>query len=379
MTMVQPPFPLVVIEGSPRERGVAYGRRCRDRIQATIDVYRRIFRSEGKLTWSRALDAAAGYADPIARYDADIMAEISGLAQGAAVPEKAILAINARSELLFQLTAGTAPPKPCCTALAAVAQPDSGRSMLMAQNWDWYQATMDQCVLLLIRQPPRPTILQLVEAGLIAKMGMNSAGLGLCTNALLTDGWRVGVPYHAILRGILNARHMADAIGAITRARRASAGNYLIGHGDGFAVDIEASPDHLNLLYPQQGLLTHANPFQRPNPANADLLPGLWPDTVVRDARAAQLCSGHRPGDDLTWIKRILSDHFDYPSGICTHPSDTADPDAQWQTNASLIMDLGRRMMFLTHGPPCRNDYRPVDAGAIFDQDSSSPIQGALP
>jgi isopenicillin-N N-acyltransferase-like protein len=379
MTTPPLPFPLIVLEGSPTERGIAYGRGCRDRVQATIDVYRRIFKTEGKLTWSRALDAAAGYAEPIERYDADIRAEIAGIAQGAAVPEKAILAINARSELLFQLTAGTAAPKPCCTALAALAPPDSDGAVLMAQNWDWYRATMDQCVLLLIRQPPRPTILQLVEAGLIAKMGLNSAGIGLCTNALLTDGWRVGVPYHAILRGILNARHMGDAIGAVTRARRASAGNYLIGHGDGFAVDIEASPDHLNLLYPQQGLLTHANHFQRSNPANADLMAGLWPDTVVRDVRAAQLCRAQRRGDDPTWIKRVLSDHFDHPSGICTHPGDAADPDAQWQTNASMIMDLGRRMMFLTHGPPCRNDYRPVDAGAMFDRDSSSPVEGELP
>ena len=372
MTTGHLPYPLIIMEGPPRERGITYGTACRNRIRATVDFYRYIFQAEGGLDWPRALDTAAGFTGPIESYDPDIMEEIRGIAQGAKVALNEILAINTRSELLFLLTSGAAPPKPCCTSIATVPQPAAGGAMLIAQNWDWYRKTMDQCVLLLIRQPPRPTIFQLVEAGLIAKMGMNSAGIGLCTNALLTNGWRVGVPYHAILRGILNARRAVDAIGAVTRPQRASAGNYLIGHGSGFAVDIEASPDHLNILYPQKGLLTHANHFQAPTRTNADLAPGLWPDTIVRDARARQLCAERRQGDDMTWMQQALTDHFDHPTSICTHPGGLVDPDAEWQTNASMIMALATRMMYLTQGPPCENNYHRIDVGALFDQEAAS-------
>jgi isopenicillin-N N-acyltransferase-like protein len=376
MTSGDLPFPLIVMEGPPRQRGITYGTSCRNRIRATIDFYRYIFKAEGGLDWPRALDAAAGFAKPIASYDPDIMEEIRGIAQGAKVALNEILAINTRSELLFLLTSGAAPPRPCCTSIATVPQPDAGGSMLVAQNWDWYRKTMDNCILLLIRQPPRPTIFQLVEAGLIAKIGMNSAGIGLCTNALLTDGWRIGVPYHAVLRGILNARRAVDAIGAVTQSQRASAGNYLIGHGDGFAVDVEASPGHLNILYPEKGLLTHTNHFLAPNPANADLMPARWPDTIVRGARAGQFCAERDQGDDMMWIKRTLKDHFDHPTSICTHPCGLVDPDAEWQTNASMIMALDRRMMFLTQGPPCENDYHRIDVGALFARKAGSSPAG---
>ena len=48
----------------------------------------------------------------------------------------------------------------------------------------------------------------MVEAGLLAKTGMNSSGLGLVTNALVTDDdtGDARLPYHVALRAILDAR-----------------------------------------------------------------------------------------------------------------------------------------------------------------------------
>jgi hypothetical protein len=107
----------------PRERGITYGTTCRERIRATINFYRFIFQAEGGLDWPRALNTAAGFAEPIELYDPDIMEEIRGIAQGAKVPLNEILAINTRSELLFLITSGAGSPKPCCTSLAAVPPP----------------------------------------------------------------------------------------------------------------------------------------------------------------------------------------------------------------------------------------------------------------
>ena len=360
------PFPLIVIEGTARERGLSYGSACRDRIRGTIDFYRYIFQTEGGLAWPRALETADEFAAPIGDYDDDMLEEIRGIAEGAVVPLAEILAINARSELLFLLSTGGASPAGSCTCLATIPAPSEDRPVLLAQNWDWYRKTADNCVLLLIRQPPRPTILQVVEAGLVAKMGMNSAGIGLCTNALLTDGWRIGVPFHAILRGILNAGSMAAALGAVTQARRASAGNYLIGHHGGLAMDIEASPDHVGLLRPRNGVLVHTNHFVAPNPANRDLMPERWPDSLVRAARVDQFCSEAQPRRDTGWIESVLADHLDHPASICCHPCGLVDPDAEWQTNASLIMDLKSRRFRLTQGPPCENRYQSIEAGPFF-------------
>lgn len=125
-------------------------------------------------------------------------------------------------------------------------------------------------------------------ACLVAKIGVNSSGMGLCTNALLTRGWRVGVPYHVILRAILNATTMAQAAGAVTRSKPASAGNYLIGFG-GAAICIEAFPESLSIIYPRNGVITHTNHLQGPDPEKIGLMPQVWPDTIVRGYRAAQI------------------------------------------------------------------------------------------
>jgi hypothetical protein len=102
------------------------------------------------------------------------------------------------------------------------------------------------------------------------------------------------IPFHAILRGILNADSMAVAIGAVTKPRRASAGNYLIGKA-GEAFDIEAGPTTFNFICPGEGLMTHANHFQKANPAIRDAIPSLWPDSLVRDFRASKLLKAEHP------------------------------------------------------------------------------------
>ena len=54
----------------------------------------------------------------------------------------------------------------------------------------------------------------MVEAGLLAKTGMNAAGLGLVTNALVTDAdvGEPGLPYHVLLRAVLDCGTVTEAL-----------------------------------------------------------------------------------------------------------------------------------------------------------------------
>jgi isopenicillin-N N-acyltransferase-like protein len=363
--MTQLPFVHIVVEGGPRQRGAAYGSACRELIRANIDFYRYIFKTEGQLAWDLALEKTTDFIGPIQEFDMDIMEEIVGIAEGAGVSLEEILALNLRSELLFMLTSCPEAIRPCCTVIAANADACTPGDRLIAQNWDWYRRTQNNCVLLTIRQPPRPTVFLFAEAGLVAKIGINSAGIGLCTNALLTRGWQVGVPFHVLLRGILNASTLAQAIGAVTRSKRASAGSYLIGAGAG-ALCIEAFPESLNIIYPRNGFITHANHLQGADPAHIDLMPQVWPDTLVRGYRAAQIAACENPPVSQEWIQTLLRDHVDLPTAICSHPCGTKDPAADSQTNASVIINLSRNTFSIARGPACQNAYVTLEASALF-------------
>src|SRR5690606_18115353 len=124
----------------------------------------------------------------------------------------------------------------------------------------------DSVVLLETRRAEGPDLLTYVEAGQLAKIGCNEAGIALAANLLLSDEdvGEPGVPFHVILREILQSASFSEAVDAITRPRRASSANFLVGSSTGELIDIEArpgGPNDLDVLEPTDDMLWHANSF----------------------------------------------------------------------------------------------------------------------
>jgi hypothetical protein len=353
------PFPVIKTEGSPFACGEQYGSQCREMIGRVIDFYRWIFEIKSKLSWEQSLSKAAEFVPVLNEYDSAIMERIGGIAQGAHRPVEEIVALNVRTELLFLLAARSGGAAAECTSIAAV--PPAAEHTLLAQNWDWYPQVRDCCVILDETPQDRPKVLQVVEAGIIAKAGCNSAGIGLCTNALVTTGWRVGVPYHAILWRILKSATMSEAIGAVTGPRRASAANYLIGHKDGEAVNLEAAPNAFNVIFPDNGIISHANHCKLTQAGITDLTPAIWPDTIMRDYRAGKILQQRSGRIDAVSMQKVLKDHFDKPNSICTHINADSPPHEHGQTNVSLIMDLTAKQFLVAKGPPCEHEYIQIE------------------
>jgi len=306
------------------------------------------------LDWDQALKKSVEFIPHIEAYDHEIMEEIRGIAEGAGCLLEEILAINIRSELLFLLETQGNAIQISCTSIAATPDATKSQETLLAQNWDWYAQAGEHCIILSIKQTGKPDIIQVGEAGLIAKMGMNSAGIGMCTNALVCDNWRVSVPFHVILRGILNASTMTAAVGAVSKAVRASAGDFLIGHVDGMVLNIETAPETFNILVPELGTIAHTNHFLIDNPKIKDFIPSMWPDSIVRKHRASMLLASECKLIELSTIKKVLRDHFDYPHSICAH-GDGIAPESQ--TGASVIINLSKRQFHVAKGHPCKHSY----------------------
>ena len=125
-----------------------------------------------------------------------------------------------------------------------------------------------------MRPPAGPAFVTLVEAGLLAKAGMNEAGLAVATNALTSsrDRGAPGVPYHAILRRMLTSASHEEAVAEVTERRRASSANYLLGSRRGGIVDLEVGPGGRDTAWTAAGdLVCHANHFLRPDRPFKDL------------------------------------------------------------------------------------------------------------
>jgi isopenicillin-N N-acyltransferase-like protein len=331
-------------------------------------VYTRVFEHYAGLSWDEVRERARAFVDPIDGYDPSALPELEGIAEGAGLHLEDLLALNVRTEVMFGL--GLRPKE--CTAVVALPDATADGHTLVAQNWDWKPQTRETCVLLASAPDDGPAFVTMVEAGLLAKTGMNEAGIGLATNTLVSDRDRgePGVPYHLILRRILQATSFAEAANAVFRPERASSANYLIAHRDGEALDLEAAPGRAAetcLLWPERGVLAHANHFQSTRFMFRDAgLADDGADSLVRQHRAERAIRERRGELSVDAVQETLRDHFDRPSSVCSHPKPGTDPVADYATIASVVMDLTEGAMWVTAGAPCEAHYRRYEAAELF-------------
>jgi isopenicillin-N N-acyltransferase like protein len=371
-------FPHVRVEGDARKRGRAYGEQVADRVRRSIDAYGEVFQAYAGWDWAAVREHARLYEDPIAAFDPVYLDEIRGIAEGADVEEADVLAINVRTEVMFAAKARAAEHRVGeCSAFAVTPGRSADGHTLIGQNWDWLLHSADTVVVVEARQHDRPDYVTVVEAGLLAKTGMNSSGIGLVTNALVSadDRGDPGVPYHFALRAILDAETISDAYAVLQRARRSSSANYLIAHRDGQAVNIEGAPGDFSALFltfPDDGLLLHTNHFASSELSAADV--GLWvmPDSPFRLQRLREQLTPVA-SISLKEVRQALADHAGHPSGVCCHPDERWDRLEQGETVASVLMDLDERRMWIADGRPCTASYRELDYGDFLSKPAGVP------
>lgn len=368
-------YPVVRVEGDARERGRQYGAQARDRVHLSIDAYRKVFEHYATWDWATVRAEAQRFHDPIREFGTQYLDELTGIAEGAEVDVDDIVAINVRTEIMFAAKArasGASLPRVSeCSAFAHVGA--DGR-VVVGQNWDWLPHAFDTAIVLESAPTNGPRFVTVVEAGLLAKFGMNSAGLGVVTNALVSaqDEGAAGVPYHVLLRALLDAETATAALATLQRGVRSASANYLIAHASGLALDVESAPGdftQLFLLQPdERGDLVHTNHFLSPQLTGPDV--GLWvmPDSPFRLQRVrAALRRADRSAEDTAAYELAAVDHAGHPYGVCCHPDLSVPPPDQGATVVSGIMDLQARTIRIAAGLPCETGFETRSYAEFFD------------
>jgi isopenicillin-N N-acyltransferase-like protein len=364
-------FPHIQVSGGAYERGRQLGAQAGDRIARSIEIYKQIFAHYAEWEWDQVTEHAALYHPKIEAYAPRYLEEIDGMALGSGLDPRDLLAINVRTEVMFAAVARQAARE--CTAFVALPEVTGDGHVLIAQSWDWKPEMIDTVIVLEAEQEEGPNFVTVVEAGLLAKTGFNSAGIGLATNALVShkDVGSPGVPYHIILRAILDTETMSGALGAVLRQPRASSANYLIAHRDGLAINVEAAPGDFSRTYlqdPERGMFVHTNHFGAPDFDLKDVT--LWngPDSPFRRQRMRALLE--KADGELTAAsaQSLFHDHVNHPFGICTHPDPRLDSAEQYATVSAVIMDLSTSKLWISDGLPCESPFRELDYADFLDK-----------
>lgn len=350
-------FPLIEIKGPPLERGQQYGRQTVDRVEKSIQLYTSRLSDEG-VKWEGVCDEARRFIPTIESFNSDYLVEMRGIAQGAGVDLEAILLVNARTEIIY---GRKKPPKTAtdhidgCTNAVALQTATRNGHVLQAQNWDWKVECLDTTVILRLHRDDGPDMLTLVEAGGLARHGINSHGIGVGANFLHTeqDFGRNGIPLSLIRRKILDAELYYDALAAVMWPPRAFSNNMMISIAGGEAVCLESTPEEVFWVWPQDGLLVHSNHFLCPAAKSKykDLQAASSPDTLYRNRRVDSALRSRLGDITVEDMKAALFDDFETPRAVCRPPVPTGLQNNMTMTVAMIIMDLTDQTMWVCPAP----------------------------
>ena len=369
-------FPIVETTGSAFERGRQHGERASERVGRSIATYARLFAYCG-MDWREAQQHALPYRDVIGSFDATLLEEIEGIAAGADRKTEEVLALNSRTEILPPSYPGDPAPQwkavaernrgagipdwGECTALAVPRGTSATGGTLLAQNWDWLGQQREALILLRTTENDGTGVLTLTEAGMLAKIGLNSHGFGVCLNILRSrdDGSRPGVPVHVLLRALLRRRSVADAIEFAGKLSFGASSNVHCADVSGDCAGLECSPRGLYVVRGQGTTLCHTNHYLCVEPQAFENVLAASLSTLPRLARAGALVSG-RTRLSLAYLQRVLRDESDGYLSICRQPDPALVPELRIESVAGVIMELDRRVMHVAPGVPSATGFSAI-------------------
>ena len=340
--------PKIALSGSPEEIGFSHGELLKEQIRRNIEFYKGLFLA-GLRDESGILKSAGLFREKIKAFNPDYAVEIEHIALGAQVSEPLWLyALNARTELAL---AGSARE---CTA---VVFPKAG---LIGQTWDWARSLLDNFVIMQIDLPSGVRILQLTEAGIIGKIGLNNRGLGVTLNILWIPGDRpAGVPIHILLRAILESQTLDEARQVVDRSGVGKASNLIVCQ-NGSAFDVEffgdgaAFQEIIKPAYVHTNHIVHSmGDFQV---EGTDLTGSI--------ARYEAVEKNFEKARDFS-LDEMVSILSECPGGegsvLVPYKPDTQSGLGYIGTLATVVMDLEGGIMFVRRGNPSLPSFSSAD------------------
>ena len=182
---------------------------------------------------------------------------------------------------------------------------------------------------------------------------MNSSGLGVVTNALVTEDDRgePAVPYHVLLRAFMDCETISDAL-----VGRAAGSALLVGATTCSPIATAwrstsrrrpATSRACSCCSPTTGCCSHTNHFRSPAFDRKDVSLWVMPDSPFRLERLRRGGRASvRPISRSTRSARCWPTTRTIPSGICCHPDDRMDPHDQG-VDGRLGADGSRRRAHL--------------------------------
>jgi isopenicillin-N N-acyltransferase-like protein len=366
---------VLLLEGSPRERGRTHGESLRPLILRHVNIVRNDIESVTGTDPDQYIEQFLCNTDllsAIRRWTPDLLEEVEGIAEGAGLDHEPVLMLQLLDEEWWYRRekgfVGHARPLEHCSSLGVVGDGDA--ATLVGQNLDLPPIADGLQALLYIREPAWDAeYLVFTLAGMVAGNGLSNRGLGVCVNTLFQlDHSSNGLPVACVVRGALAQATVADAVWFLRRVRHASGQNYVIGDRRQ-VVSLECSAHKVCEFTPgpDAKLVYHSNHplanddqemyqrlLERLSPQERYLADQQQVNSEVRYGSLKRLLESAPEQVSVDAAKGILSSHDPPEHSICQHER----PDSMSMTVGCTIMELSSDpALHLAPGPPCSSEF----------------------
>ncbi|KAJ4302329.1 hypothetical protein N0V88_002473 [Collariella sp. IMI 366227] len=360
-------YPGLVLEGSPEERGWIYGAIFADKIKTNVE--RHLARPDLPSLVGCAHLLNGVYIDSFRQTFPDGMDELVGISKGSNVSLINLLYLNVRDDInaIAHHLRRPAPNAPITgpqlpeetTSAYFSDQATYNTSPMLAQSRVASKQIVDENLM-------SPSILMVVEAGMISGSGINSSGIAVTSNCLLSKADFVPVrsggaylPVTMMERHILEQFDTVDAFAAAREFPVHASKHVSIADWYGTHVSLEITPgenwfQHFGGLRNRPGVLLHTNHFQSfEHWQKRGAVGDAYTETKSqgRLSRLKGLIAALNPVSQISANKvtAMFANHDGDSERLCQH-----EKEGQNDITVSFVMlNPFDRTVSICKGPPC--------------------------
>jgi isopenicillin-N N-acyltransferase like protein len=340
--MSSDPIPVLEIRGTHREVGQQIGQQMKPALQRMVSRLRQHL--PAGIQWDDLLREAQLYLAHSRSVYPQYIEELEGVAAGAGLPFEEVFV-----EMCEELWEEPAWQKGC-TDLVARGRATVDGSTLVAHTNDLGPEAEQDLVILKVQAGDEPEFLGVSVGGLGYSAGFNAAGIVMSGNQVSSNDIRPGVPRLIVVRAILAARRLEEALDACLLPQRASSYNNVVGDAHGEVYCMEGSATDCQPIYIADDVLAHANHYVSAPMRRFEAEPHAIGGSLIRHNRALRLLRENYSQLSPERFQVLLADHANYPGSICKHGLESV-------TVFSLIVNLNERRAWIGRGRPCQTTY----------------------
>jgi isopenicillin-N N-acyltransferase-like protein len=341
--MIKPNIiPVVEARGTHRAVGHQIGEQCQPQIESMLSHL--LEDLPAGVGWDKMLEQSIRYLQHSQAIYPKYVEELEGIAEAAKVPFNEIFL--SMCEELWEAAAW----KKGCSDLAARGPATQDGSTLIAHTNDLLPQSEENLVILKVQAGDEPEFLGVSSGGVGISAGYNAAGISLTGNQLDNNDIHPGVPRLLVVRAILAARFLSEAMDHCLLPQRASSYNNVIADANGEVYSMEGSATDCEPIYIEEHILAHTNHYLCPAMRQFEADRNTISNSVTRYNRAMRLLRQHYGQLTPELFQKLLADHAGYPTSICKHGLESV-------TVFSIIIQLEQLRAWIGRGRACQAQY----------------------